>query len=106
MLKIGPRKRRCSAEGSFQLFEEDFLLCEPRVYRTDDLLGEEAEFEQGLVMFPGPDADENSDEQGKKQKHRQRHRPRAAAPQTPWFSGDNAHERQHDEDTEGIADPP
>src|SRR5215471_8638029 len=106
MLKIGSRKRRCSAEGSFQLFEKDFLLCEPRVYRTDDLLGEEAEFEQGLVMFPGPDAHENSDEQGKKQKHRQRYRPCAAAPQTSRFSGNNEHEGQDDEDTEGIADPP
>ena len=61
MLKIGPRKRRCSAKGSFQLFEEDFLLCEPGIYLIDDLLGEEAEFEQRLVMLPGSDADENSD---------------------------------------------
>ena len=43
MLKIGSRKRRCSAEGSFQLFEKDFLLGEPGVYRANDLPGEEAD---------------------------------------------------------------
>src|ERR1700746_3257239 len=62
VLKIGPRKRRCSAEGFFQLFEEDFLLCEPGMYLIDDLLGDEAEFEQRLVMLPGSHTDENSDE--------------------------------------------
>src|SRR5262249_49428910 len=62
MLKVSPRKRRWPAERSFQLFEEDFLLGKPSMYLIHDLLGEEAEFEQGFVMLPGPDADKNSDE--------------------------------------------
>jgi hypothetical protein len=62
MSKVSPRQRRWPAERSLQLFEEDFLLCKPSMYLIDDLLREEAEFEQGLVMLPGVDAHENRDE--------------------------------------------
>jgi len=45
MVKVSPRKRRRTAEGSLQLLEEDFLLCKPSMYLIFDLLGEEAEFQ-------------------------------------------------------------
>ena len=106
ILKIRPRQLRPQSKRSLQLLEEDLLLFEPRAHFVDDLAGEEAELEQGLVLLPFADANEDRDEQSEEQDYRHPYRQCTAAPQITRFSGNDEHEGEHDEDAERVTDPP
>src|SRR5215471_8387966 len=104
--KFRPRQLRPQGKRSLQLLEKDLLLFEPSAHFVDDLAGEEAELEQDLVLLPFADANEDRDEQSEEQDYRYPYRQCTAAPQITRFSGDDEHERQHDEDAERVTDPP
>src|SRR6516164_10015945 len=106
MLKIRLRQLSPQSKRSFQLLKEYLPLFELSTHFVDDLAGEEAELEQGLVLLPFADANEDRDEQSEEQDYQHPYRQCTAAPQITRFSGDDEHEGQHDKDAERVTDPP